>query len=100
MKSICSYRELEGDSTLPSLRDNLSKADISDDEYEKILKYLKNGKTTFVTSQIPRDIFTGKNIGSDLRIFTDGVFSWTNEELYYFEKYKIKLNEDFISSAL
>ena len=100
MKSICSYRELEDDATLPSLQDNLSKVDISDDEYEKILKHLKNGKTTFVTSQTPRDIFTGKNIGSDLRIFTDGVYSWTNEEIYYFEKYKIKLNEDFIRFVL
>lgn len=94
MKFICAYREFDDDNTLPSIRDNVS--DIAPKNKSEILKHLKSGKSLFASAARVKDIFTSKATNVELCTFTDGVYTWTSEEMYYFDKYNLKLNDDFI----
>ena len=35
-----------------------------------------------------------------VRLYTDGEYSWTSEEIYHFEKYNLELNEDFVKKVI
>lgn len=69
-------------------------------EEEKILAYLKSFEKCAYTTQPVIDLFTGerKDFIADAR--TDGVYTWYDHEIYHFEKYNLKLNDDFIKHAL
>lgn len=96
VKTICAYREFDDDNTLPSAKDNVT--DTAVENKDKVLNHLKSGKLLFVAATTIKDIFTGKPIVGGLCTYTDGEYTWTSEELYYFEKYNLKLNADFINS--
>lgn len=97
LKFICEYREFDDIDHLPSVKENVS--DIPHGNKGKILKHLKSGKSIFATSTPIVDIFTGKPANIELCTYTDGNFTWTSEEIYYFEKYNLKLNDEFINSV-
>ena len=67
---------------------------------EEILRHLKNGKEIAIAAGRARDIFTGKEIPGSLFAYSDGVFEWRSDEIYYFEKYNIKLEDEFIAHVL
>lgn len=69
------------------------------DKY-KVLDYLKSFGKYAYTTQHAIDMVTGEKLDfiNDLR--TDGVYSWSDSEIYHFEKYNLKLNEDFIQHVL
>lgn len=62
----------------------------------KILTYLKNFDDCAFTSQPVYDMYTGKMVIDADNGKTDGVYTWYRSEIYYFEKYNLKLNDDFI----
>ena len=68
----------------------------------KVLDYLKrHGEEYACLTCSAMDYVTNKHIkGISLKTFTDGEYLWTNEEVYHFEKYNLKLNDDFIRHVL
>ena len=69
-------------------------------EKETVLKYLRNGKDTAAYAGIAKDILTGEEIPGQWLLLSDGVFEWSTDEIYYFEKYNIKLEDEFIEYVL
>lgn len=67
---------------------------------QKILRYLKSFNKTACTTQHVVDLFTGEEqpIIDDAR--SDGTYTWYDSEIYHFEKYNLKLNNDFIQYVL
>lgn len=63
---------------------------------EKILKHLKAGEL-FAAGDggTTIDEKTGEEILLPLNAFTDGVFIWITFDIYFFEKYDVKLSEEF-----
>ena len=66
----------------------------------EILKYMKSLSPSIFTSAPVIDIFTDKEVKSADNGYSDGEYSWRESEIYYFEKYNLKLNNDFIEYVL
>ncbi len=66
----------------------------------EILKYMKSLSPSIFTSAPVIDIFTDKEVKSADNGYTDGEYRWHESEIYYFEKYNLKLNDDFIEYVL
>lgn len=94
MKFITDYKELGGNQNI-SLLDHVEKEPI--ENKEKILDYLKRGKDNGIRCSVIYDYVKDESLSETVKLFTDGEYNWDSEEIYHFEKYNIKLNEDFIS---
>lgn len=70
------------------------------DGKEKILAYLKQFPECAFTSAPVKDAFTGNIVYGANNARTDGVFQWSESEIYHFEQYNLKLNNDFIQNVL
>lgn len=66
----------------------------------EILKYMKSLSPSIFTSAPVIDIFTDKEIKSADNGYSDSEYIWRESEIYYFEKYNLKLNDDFIKYVL
>lgn len=67
----------------------------------QILKYLQSfNEPSAYTSQPVIDKFTGKELERVNNAFSDGVYTWYVSEIYHFEKYNLKLNDDFVEYVL
>ena len=65
-----------------------------------ILQYLKKFPYSAYTSQPVFDKFSGEEVFEADNAHTDGVYTWYESEIYHFEKYNLKLNDDFIEYVL
>ncbi len=74
---------------LSSITDEVKNKDV-------ILRYLKKFDDCAFTSQPVYDVGTGEMVSDADNGKTDGVYTWYHSEIYYFEKYNIKLKSDFI----
>jgi hypothetical protein len=36
----------------------------------------------------------------DINLYTDGIYEWDDEEIYHFEHYNMKLDDEFIKHIL
>lgn len=99
MKEITNYRELSESSSGDSVKENINKP-ISDKA--DILNYFRMYHDNFTAVTCAAvDHITGKPLnGVSIRTYDDGLYCWTNEEEYLFEKYNLKLNDDFIAHVL
>ncbi|MBP3760240.1 MAG: hypothetical protein J6I55_01970 [Ruminococcus sp.] len=98
MKSITDYREFSDNDSDGSLLENIGK---KSEFKEKILEYFKKYGVDAVTlTRCAVDYVTGKNLLNSVLCHTDGIYIWTNEEVYHFEKYDIELKKDFIEYVL
>lgn len=67
----------------------------------QILKYLKSFSEPYAfTSQPVIDVFTNEEFEYVDNGFSDGVYVWYKSQIYHFEKYNLKLNDDFIEYVL
>lgn len=96
MKFITDYKELGGNQNA-SLLGYLEKEPI--DNKEKTLDYLKNGKDNGIRCSVVYDYVKDESMSETIKLFTDGEFNWDSEEIYHFEKYNLRLNEDFIKKV-
>ena len=66
------------------------------DTKKKILNYLKKWEPCSACGHV-EDCKTGEILDTleDLG-YTDGEYSWSTQGIYHFEKYNLRLNEDFI----
>lgn len=62
----------------------------------EILRYLKSFEDWAFTSEPVYDILTGKKVADADNAKTDGIYTWYQSEIYHFENYNIRLNNDFI----
>ena len=87
---LIGFKELNGcNSCLESLHSNIS--DVEYENKEQILNYLKKETFIFVRLDILRDIFTGDTISYENRVLGDNEYVWSDELIYYVEKYNAKL---------
>lgn len=93
MKNITSYIEFTENPDCKSLKDFTG---FCLPEKNIILDYLKKYDCLAVMAHATADYITGEMLKPSVQLFSDGIYQWTNEEIYHFEKYDIKLNDDFI----
>lgn len=67
---------------------------------DSILSYMKNFPECAFTSAPVKDAFTGEIIYDANNARTDGTYQWYESEIYHFEKYNLKLNDDFLQYVL
>ncbi len=67
---------------------------------DDILKYMKSFDKTAFTSAPVVDAFTGEKFEEANDARSDGVYTWYESQIYHFEKYNLKLNDDFIQHVL
>ena len=63
---------------------------------DKILRFLKSYDPVLVGCFVLRDPITKKVHSTANLCYEKDGYEWTNEVTYLFEKYNIKLNDDFI----
>ena len=96
LKHIGYFKELKhGYKNGPSLKENISN---KPQEYEKeIIAYLSSGIGFVYSPGIVYDILSkDKKMIESLVIFTDGVWDWPSDLVYYVEKYNVHLHNEFI----
>ena len=94
MKSIVEFREMFQNDQLPSIQELIS--DEAPENKEQILKHLKSFKVHAVAPGIMRDCITKERIPGALCSYNDGEFYWRSDMIYYFERYNIKLCDEFL----
>ena len=67
---------------------------------EKILSYMKSFLPSAYTSEPVSDRITGKIVADADNQKTDGEFVWYVSWIYHFEKYNIKLSDEFVQYVL
>lgn len=67
-----------------------------DELKQMILEYMKKQSVFSYTTAPAIDAYTGKIVADYDNGITDGEFYWHRLTEYYFEKYNLKLNDDFI----
>ncbi len=92
------FQQAYKDTDLPSIKALISSEPIS--MKEKVLDYLKSAKIVAVSPSIPRDVITQERIPGDFCYYSDGKYSWRSDTIYYFEKYNLKLEDEFIQHVL
>lgn len=65
-----------------------------------ILDYLRKGKVTAASPARIVDVISGEKIGSSLKMLEDDKYAWRSDLIYYFEKYNLKLDDDFIAHVM
>lgn len=66
----------------------------------KIVRYLRNGRKTFMATSRAHDFFTDKPIEGERCGMTDGKYSWVSSLAYYVENYNLRLPEEFENHVL
>ncbi len=79
------------------------KANISSDEIlhkDKILAYLRSFSPIAYSSEPVVDKLDGTKTKYIDNLRQDDNFRWSESEIYHFEKYDLKLNDDFVHHVL
>jgi hypothetical protein len=96
-KSICDYKEFGSTRSL-DLLDNLN---IGIKRKDEILQYLKNEEFFAGTRcSTMKDLVKKENTHLPTYAYSDGKYFWDDEEIYHFEKYDMRLNDEFVNHAL
>ncbi len=98
MKSLNIYSEYTKNSSVGSIKDNLSTKEIN--YKDEILSYLKSGRHVAAACGSAKDIFTGERLKDEWILLSDGEYEWTSDLIYYVEKYNLMLPDDFIIHVL
>lgn len=70
------------------------------DNKDRILAYMKSFEPECFSSAFVVDIVEDFDTQIDDVGFTDGEYTWYTSWIYHFEKYNLKLNDDFIAHVL
>ena len=65
----------------------------------QIIRYMKNCKVIAAAPGRMKDAFDGNIIPGEMLAYSDGTYYWGAETIYYFDKYNLKLPDDFIDKA-
>lgn len=97
MKFISKCIEFETDNR-QHLIDTLSENSISNKN--DILEYLKSGSDDGVLCSSVFDYVISRSTGDTVHCYTDGEYFWDDREIYHFEKYNMKLDDEFVNHIL
>lgn len=64
---------------------------------DKVLEYMKHATVIAAAPGRVRDIFTNKPVPGEMLAYSDGSYYWGSEAIYYFDRYNLKLPEEFIN---
>ncbi|MCH5299014.1 MAG: hypothetical protein J1E96_04540 [Ruminococcus sp.] len=92
------YREIYHNDELPSIFDNIS--DVPHPDKEKILVFMKSADVKGVSPAILTDVISGERIKGELCFLASGNYNWRSDITYYFEKYNLKLPDDFVERCV
>jgi len=98
MRSLNVYSEHIKNSPLGSIKENISASPGA--EKETILNYLKSGSVIAAISGVAKDVFTNEDIKGEWFLMSDGVYEWSSDIIYYYEKYNLILLDEFIRYVL
>lgn len=74
---------------------------LESDTKTKILSYLKSfDEPSAYSSAYVTDVVTNEKFDKSDNAYTDGIYTWYDSWIYHFEKYDMKLNDDFIQYVL
>lgn len=68
----------------------------STEDKKNIISYLRSFEPCKFTSEPVIDVFSGEKISDADNGYSDGVYTWYESEIYYFEKYDLDINKSFI----
>lgn len=91
------YKEIYKNNQYPSIKSDIN---IPSEHKEIVLEYMRNAKVSSYSPTIALDVIDGSRIKESLCFFTDGVYAWRSDLIYYIEKYNLKIPTDFISHIL
>ncbi len=66
----------------------------------EIISYMRKFEPCAYTSSSVYDKLTDEKVFEADNAHSDGIYTWYEDEIYHFEKYNIKLNNDFIQHVL
>ena len=98
MKPICSYEEFNTADAKSSVLDNISET--APEFKETVIEYLKSFKPSSIAPTIAYDLISGEKLNITLYCSHDDLYYWRSDVIYYFEKYNLKLSDDFINYVL
>ena len=75
-------------------------ATIAIPQKESIIAYLRNGAIEAAAAGRARDVFTGERIPEEWVTLTDGIYEWDTSLIYHFDKYNIRLPDEFLRHIL
>ncbi|MBP7188139.1 MAG: hypothetical protein KBA55_15570 [Ruminococcus sp.] len=97
VKFICNYREFKSNADYPSVKSSIG---FKTEHKDKLLTYMKQFDEEVAITKASEDYINGERQSNSVLCYTDRIYWWTNEQIYHFEKYDMKLNDDFISHVL
>ena len=98
MLHITDYKEFFGDPKNSALNHLALGSPIP--EKQVILRYLNNAPQQGICASSMYDIVEKHSTFKTRKFFDDGVYEWTNDEVYHFEKYNLELDPEFIQYVL
>lgn len=102
MESFTELRKIT-DANVRSVNKGITTSDFSyeypEDLKKTILAYMKKQNVFSYTTAPVIDVYTGEKVVDYDNGITDGEFYWHESTVYYFEKYNLKLKEEFIEYA-
>lgn len=98
MKEISNVKEFSAEDTFESVKELISENSI--DGKDKILQYLKSFEPDCAAGMTLVDEITGADTGISVNGYEDGRYYWDTRHIYHFEKYNLKLNDDFVEYVL
>lgn len=98
MKYAASYFEMTHEKGDMLVKDGIGK--VCPDK-DKIIGFFENHASEYTALTCSSsDYISGESLDESVKCYSDGNYSWTNEEVYHFKKYDLKLNDDFIAYVL
>ena len=88
------YKEIGGDG-YPPIRELLSEAPIEGKVI--VSRYLKEQPDVAASPGFMKDEITNERIPGTLLMYSDGVYAWRSEVVFYFDEYNLRLPEEFIN---
>lgn len=98
MKEVSNVKEFTGEENDEPIKNLVQDRTI--EEKSRVLAYMKSFKPDCAAGMSLKDEMTGEVLDSGVSGYEDGVFYWDTRHIYHFEKYNLKLNDDFIEHVL
>lgn len=98
MKAISNVREFTNNIDHKKIEELISDEEIP--QKRKVLEYLKSFDPDCAAGMLIQDEVIGKAVNACVEGYEDGQYFWDSRYIYHFEKYNLKLSEDFIKHVL
>jgi hypothetical protein len=75
-------------------------APLSVENKNKVLRYMRSCRVIAAAPGRMKDVFANTLIPGEMLAYSDGRYYWGTEAIYYFDKYDMKLPDDFINRVI